>query len=34
MNKALNWLYEHWMKGTPFYAFYLVTLSKREGYYK
>ena len=26
MNKTLNWLYEHWMKGTPFLALYTFVL--------
>ena len=26
MKKALNWLYEHWMKGTPFLALYTFIL--------
>lgn len=26
MKKTLNWLYENWMKGTPFLAFYTFIL--------
>ena len=26
MKTTLNWLYEHWMKGTPFLALYTFVL--------